>query len=278
MEMTQKKSNPARRIRLLRALPLLFIALLAVGCGTKIPSGHRGVIFRPFSGGTELGNVYHEGFVWHLPWNGFFVYRTQLQERKEALEVLSADGANIRIDLSLLFRVDPDRIDSLQVSIGPNYYNDAIAPNLRGEVRSIIGQYKPEEIYSSKRDQIAKDIAARLRIALQPKFIIVENVIVRDVTLPKRITEAINAKLEASQEAEKMEFVIMRERREAERKRIEAQGIADFQRIVSKGLNELLLRWKGIEATEALAKSTNAKMVVIGSGKDGMPLILGGAN
>ena len=260
MKMTQTNSNPARRLRMSRALPLLFIALFAVGCGTKIPSGHRGVIYRPFAGGTELGNVYQEGFVWHFPWNSFFVYRTQLQERKEALEVLSADGANIRIDLSLLFRVDPTRIDSLQVSIGPNYYNDAIAPNLRGEVRSIIGQYKPEEIYSSKRDQIAKDIADWLR-----------------VTLPKRITAAINAKLEASQEAEKMEFVILREKQEAERKRIEAKGIADFQRIVSVGLNELLLRWKGIEATQALAESPNAKMVVIGSGKDGMPLILGGA-
>ncbi|MCH9032655.1 MAG: prohibitin family protein [candidate division Zixibacteria bacterium] len=277
MKMTQTNSNPARRLRMSRALPLLFIALFAVGCGTKIPSGHRGVIYRPFAGGTELGNVYQEGFVWHFPWNSFFVYRTQLQERKEALEVLSADGANIRIDLSLLFRVDPTRIDSLQVSIGPNYYNDAIAPNLRGEVRSIIGQYKPEEIYSSKRDQIAKDIADRLRITLVPKFILVENVIVRDVTLPKRITAAINAKLEASQEAEKMEFVILREKQEAERKRIEAKGIADFQRIVSVGLNELLLRWKGIEATQALAESPNAKMVVIGSGKDGMPLILGGA-
>lgn len=262
--------------RMVRLVALLAVVFVASGCGTKIPSGHRGVLYRQFGGGTEMGTIYKEGFNWHFPWNSYFIYRTQLQESKESLEVLSADGATIRIDVSLLYRVDPLKIDSLQIGIGRNYYNEAVAPNLRGVARSVVGKYKPEEIYSSRRDEIAAEISDKLRVAVKSKFVIVENVIVRDVVLPKRITAAINAKLEASQEAEKMEFIILRETQEAERKRIEARGIADFQKIVSSGLTPSFLRWKGIEATQQLAMSSNAKMVVIGGGKDGLPLILGG--
>ncbi|MFQ5607752.1 MAG: prohibitin family protein, partial [Candidatus Zixiibacteriota bacterium] len=202
-------------------------------------------------------------------------YSIQLQERKELIEALSADGAKIRIDVSLLYRVDGTKIDSLHDGIGRGYYEQAVAPNLRGEARSIVGKYIPEEIYATKRDQIASEISDRLKAQLEDKFVNVENVIVRDVVLPKRITDAINSKLEALQESEKMEFVLLKEKQEAERKRIEARGIADFQKIVSSGLTPQFIRWKGIEATQQLAQSPNAKTVVIGSGKDGLPLILG---
>lgn len=261
--------------RLLPLAALVIAAFATTGCGTKIPSGHRGVLYRTFGAGTEMGRVYPEGFNWHFPWNSYFVYRTQQQERKEHLEVLSADGAKIQLDVSLLFRPVPEMIDSLQISVGPNYYNDVVAPNLRGVVRSVVGQYKPEEIYSTKRDEIALEIEAKLRAELVKKYVVIERVIIRDVALPKRIVDAINSKLEALQEAEKMEFVILKETQEAERKRIEAGGIADFQKIVSSGLTPQFLRWKGIEATRELAESPNAKIVVIGSGKDGLPLILG---
>ncbi len=260
---------------LVLALILIAVSFGSSGCGTKIPSGYNGVLYKLFDDGVQMGNIYTQGFNWHFPWNTYYLYSIQLQERKESLDVLSSDGATIRLDVSLLYRLDPTKIDSLHVGIGRDYYNQAVAPNLRGVARSIVGQFKPEEIYSSKRDQIALEVVERLREALIDKFILVENVIFRDVTLPKRITDAINAKLEASQEAEKMEFVLQKEKLEADRKRIEAKGIADFQKIVSSGLTPQFLRWKGIEATESLAKSTNAKTVVIGAGKDGLPLILG---
>jgi prohibitin 1 len=234
---------------LVLALVLIAVAFGSSGCGTKIPAGYNGVLYKLFDDGVEMGAVYTQGFNWHFPWNTYYLYSIQLQERKEALDVLSSDGATIRLDVSLLFRVDATKIDSLHVGIGRDFYNQAIAPNLRGVARSIVGQYKPEEIYSSKRDQIALEVVARLSEALSDKFIVVENVIFRDVTLPKRITDAINAKLEASQEAEKMEFVLQKEKLEADRKRIEAKGIADFQKIVSSGLTPQFLRWKGIEAT-----------------------------
>jgi len=140
----------------------------------------------------------------------------------------------------------------------------------------VVGQYKPDEIYSKKRDVIATEIIDNLRIILADKYVTVENIIIRNVILPPKITEAINLKLAADQEAQRMEYVLLKETQEAQRKRIEAQGIADFQKIVSSGLNADLLKWKGIEATEKLAESANAKVVVIGSGKDGLPIILGG--
>ena len=136
-------------------------------------------------------------------------------------------------------------------------------------------KFKPEEIYSTKREEIAAGILLAMQEMVKSKYVNVENVIVRNVVLPAKITEAINAKLAADQEQQKMEFTLLKETQEAERKRIEAKGIADFQKIVSSGITETLLRWKGIEATQRLAESPNSKVIIIGSGKDGLPIILG---
>jgi len=262
-----------RSTKLLVLLPLL---LLVIGCGTNISSGHRGVKYKRFSGGTEMGTIYREGFNWHMPWNSMFVYKTQIAERKEDIVVLSSDGASIGLELSIWYRPLTEKLDSLQVKVGPRYYEVMIAPAIRGEARSIAGQYKPEEIYSTKREELANELLKALKSLMADKYIHIENVIFRNVILPRKISDAINEKLSAQQEAQRMEFVLQKEKQEAERKRIEARGIADFQKIVSSGLNPLLLRWKGIEATEKLAASPNAKIVVIGSAKEGLPLILGG--
>jgi len=259
-----------------KTLLLIPLLLIVIGCGTNIPSGHNGVKYKRFSGGTEMGTIYGEGFNWHMPWNSMFVYKTQMAEQKEDIVVLSSDGASIQLELSIWYRPLIEMLDSLQVRIGPRYYDVAIAPALRGEARRIAGQYKPEEIYSTKRDEIAAELLAALKAIMADKYIAIENVIFRNVILPKKISDAINEKLSAQQDAQRMEFVLQKEKQEAERKRIEAQGIADFQKIVSTGLNPMLLRWKGIESTEKLAESPNTKIVVIGNSKDGLPLILGG--
>lgn len=260
-------------------LPLLLIAVFAVGmvgCGSQVPSGHRGVFYYKFSGGTELGKIYQEGFVWHLPWNNMFIYKTQLQENKEGLVVLSSDGATIRMEVSILYRPLATHIDSLQVSIGKNYYNVAIAPSIRTIARAVAGRYKPEEIYSSKREEMADAIVAEMQAAMSDKFLEIENVLIRDVQLPAKISEAINFKLTADQEAQRKMFEIEKEKLEADRKRVEAKGIADFQKIVATGITPSLLKWKGIEATIKIAESPNTKIIIIGNTKDGMPLILGG--
>jgi len=262
-----------RSVKKLVLIPLL---LIVVGCGTNVPSGHNGVKYKRFSGGTEMGTIYGEGFNWHMPWNSMFVYKTQMAEQKEDIVVLSSDGASIQLELSIWYRPLIEMLDSLQVRIGPRYYDVAIAPALRGEARRIAGQYTPEEIYSTKRDEIAAELLGALKSIMADKYIAIENAIFRNVILPKKISDAINEKLSAQQDAQRMEFVLQKEKQEAERKRIEAQGIADFQKIVSTGLNPMLLRWKGIESTEKLAESQNTKIIVIGNAKDGLPLILGG--
>lgn len=263
----------SKRAKLLVMLPLL---LLAVGCGTNIPSGHHGIKYKRFSGGTEMGQIYAEGFNWHMPWNSIFVYKTQYSERKEDITVLSSDGASIQLEISIWYRPLAEKLDSLQIKVGPDYYDVMVGPGLRGEARRICGHYKPEEIYSTKRDTIAVELFDALKHLMADKYIDINGVIFRNVILPNKISEAINEKLAAQQEAQRMEFTLQKETQEAERKRIEAQGIADFQKIVSSGLNPMLLRWKGIEATEKLSASPNTKVIVIGNSKDGMPLILGG--
>jgi len=265
--------------KLSQLLPLLLIVVFAlgmVGCGTQIPSGHRGIFYSKFGAGTEFGNVYSEGFNWHMPWNSIFVYKIQLQENKEQLTVLSSDGASIKLEVSIMYRPIADKLDSLQVTIGPNYYAVAIAPTIRGISRSVAGNYKPEEIYSTKREEVAAELIDQLTTAMADKYVSIENVIVRDVQIPPKISEAINFKLTAAQEAEKMKFTIEKERLEAERKRIEAQGIADFQKIVSAGITTSLLKWKGIEATLKIAESPNSKVIVIGNDAGSLPVILGG--
>ncbi len=259
-----------------RVLGILLLSLLLVGCGTQIDSGYRGVKYFKFGDGTEMGRVYSEGFNWHLPWNSIFTYNIKLQEAKETLKLLSSDGATISMDVSVWYRPDVSKLDSLQVTVGPNYYDVIVAPALRGEGRSIAGRYKPEELYSTKREEIASEMLSAVQSKTLDKYIDVQNIIIRDVLLPQRISDAINEKLAAQQEAQRMEFILQKEQQEAERKRIEAQGIADFQKIVTAGISEKLLQWKGIETTEKLAESPNTKIIVIGNPKNGLPLILGG--
>lgn len=272
-----RKRGRLSRIRLAAALILvLSIPLIMGGCGTQIPSGHHGVKYLKFGDGTEMGKVYQEGFKWHMPWNSMYVYRTQTQESKETLTVLSSDGATIQLEVSVWYRPIHVKLDSLQVTVGPRYLDIVVKPSLRGIARGTVGLYKPEEIYSTKRKEIADTIRAAMQEVMKVKFIEIQDVIFRDVVLPKKITDAINDKLAADQDAQRMKFILRKEEQEAERKRIEAKGISDFQKIVSSGLTADLLKWKGIEATENLAASPNAKIVVIGNAKDGMPLILGG--
>lgn len=268
-------AHQAKSRRLMKFLLLGAILMLA-GCGTQVPSGYHGVKYFKFGGGTEMGRIYPEGFQWHLPWNSFYLYNTRISENQEVLTVLSSDGATITLEVSVWHRPIIQHLDSLQITVGPRYYDVVIAPALRGEARRIAGRYTPEELYSTKRDSMALALLESLRSLMADKYIEIENVIFRDVKLPQRISDAINEKLASEQEAQRMKFILDKERQEADRKRIEAQGIADFQKIVSTGLNPMLLQWKGIEATEQLANSSNTKVVVIGNSKDGLPLILGG--
>jgi regulator of protease activity HflC (stomatin/prohibitin superfamily) len=253
----------------------LVVVLLATGC-VRIDSGRAGVLWA-FFGGTQ-DQVYGEGVTIVPPWNRMFIYDIRTQDRKEDLHILTANGLSMELEASIRYRVKRDELPKLHTTIGANYFDVILAPVIRSEARKVGGRYTPEEIYSTKREAVEGEIFAEVEKALDGRHVEVEAILVRNVDLPPNIKTAITEKLEEEQKALKMEFTLDRERQEAERKRIEAKGIADFQKIVSSGISENLLRWKGIEATEKLSLSQNSKVVVVGSGKDGLPIILGGSN
>jgi regulator of protease activity HflC (stomatin/prohibitin superfamily) len=209
-------------------------------------------------------------------WNSVISYDTRVHEMKEALAVISSNGLTMQVDASIRYRPKIEELYELQTTIGPDYDQKVIGPVVRSEARKVFGRYQPEEIYSTKREEIERQIYDEVTRALAGKHVIVEAVLVRDVELPETIKTAIADKLAEEQRAQKMRFTLDRERQEADRKQIEAEGIAKYQNIVRQGLTPEYLQYKGIEATERIAGSQNAKIVIIGSPKGGLPLIFQG--
>jgi regulator of protease activity HflC (stomatin/prohibitin superfamily) len=263
-----------RGTRVVPWLIALGSALLVPSCVRTVDSGRAGVLWKLF-GGTQPG-VYGEGVHLIAPWNRLTRYDVRTQDQKEVLHVLANNGLSISLETSIRYRPVRDELPKLHAEIGPGFYEVIVAPVVRSESRKVAGRYSPEEIYSSRREVVEHEILDEVRKAVAGKHVELEAILIRDVDLPENIKRAISEKLEEEQNALKMQFTLNRERQEAERKRIEAQGISDFQRIVATGISDQLLRWKGIEATEQIAQSPNAKVIVIGTGKDGLPLILGG--
>jgi regulator of protease activity HflC (stomatin/prohibitin superfamily) len=171
--------------------------------------------------------------------------------------------------------VDPGKASEVYRTIGPNYKDVLIEPNLRAAIREATASHSANALYTGEREMVAKQIRDQLVTILGQRGFIVESILLRDIQLPITLKSSIEAKQQAEQEALAMSFRLQKEKQEAERKRIEAAGIRDFQQIVAQGISPQLLEWKGIEATENLAKSANSKIVVIGNSKNGLPLILG---
>ncbi|WP_224362510.1 prohibitin family protein [Hyalangium versicolor] len=241
-------------------------------CGT-VPSGHGGIVFDSFGKGTQK-DLYGEGLHVLRVGKDLIVYDLRVQELKEQLNVLSSNGLDLTVDASVRYRPEAAKIFELHTQTGPRYAEILVGPIVRSEARKVFGRYAPEEIYSSKREQIEKEIYDEVTKALQGKFVIVEAILVRDVGLPDAIRQAIADKLAEEQRSQKMRFTLDKERQEAERKQIEAEGIAKYQSIVRQGLTEEYLRLKGIEVTQKLAESSNAKIIMVGSGAHGgLPLV-----
>ncbi len=243
---------------------------------TTIPSGYAGVKYTVF-GGTDLDKTYGEGLKVYPPWAKIIRYDLRVQEQLEALQALSSNGLSIEMDVSIRWRPDASTLPQLHTEYGVDYSRKLVQPELRSAVREIVGQYTPEQLYSSKRTELQESIFARVRDAVSPQYVAVDAVLIRDVTLPTEIKTAIEDKLKEEQEAERYEFTIQKESLEAQRKKIEATGQAEYQRIITESLSPEFLRFKGIEATQELANSPNSKTVIVGSGQDGLPLILGGS-
>lgn len=240
---------------------------------TVVPAGTVGVI--DFLGNVS-DNTLKAGVNLVNPMANIIKFSIKTQELKEVMEVPSEEGLSVSLEISLLYRLNPDQANQIYKTVGPNYGDIILIPQFRSVVRGVTAKYQAKALYTASREALANEIMGELENLVGPRGINVEAAALREIKLPSRLTQSIEEKLQAEQESERMQFVLKREEQEAERKRIEAKGISDFQNIVSEGINEQLLKWKGIEATEKLAQSTNTKIVVIGSGKDGLPIILGG--
>ena len=255
---------------------LIFIVLFGSSMFVTIDSGEKGVLFKKFGGGLDKETVYGQGFHVIAPWNDMFVYDVKIHETFEKMEVLSKNGLSIRIDLSFRYMPIQEKIGYLHDEIGRNYLERIIKPEIRSVTREVIGNYLPEELYSTKREAIEDEIEALTRVKVEAKYLTLDAILIRDVTLPQTLRTAIEQKLKQEQESLEYEFKIDKARKEAERKEIEAKGISEFQKIITRTITPQLLKWKGIEATQEIAKSPNAKVVVIGNGEGDLPIILGG--
>ena len=254
---------------------LIFMFLiLIISSMVSIDTGHKGVLYKPFGNGVDTTQVpLEEGFHFIAPWNKVFKVDVRQQQLFESMKMLSSNGLDIQMDATVWFQPRHKDLAKLIKLRGLNYIDDVIKPSIRSAARNVVGRYTPEEIYSTKREAITQEIFDETEKILNKNFVHLKNVLVRDVTLPPTIKSAIERKLKQQQEALEYEYRLQKEKKEAERKRIEAKGIKDFQDIVSMGISDKLLRWKGIEATLKLSESPNSKVIIVG-GKDGLPIIM----
>ena len=255
-------------------LILVFIIILFRSAVT-IDSGHAGVIYRKFGGGVDTETTYGEGFHIIAPWNTMIEYEVRQQEVLEKMTVLSNNGLDIILEATIWFQPSYEQLGLLHQKRGLEYIDRVIKPAVRSATRSVVGRYAPEQIYSSKRDAIQSEIQVETKKILDNQFVQLNDVLIRDVTLPPTIKGAIERKLRQEQEALEYEFRIEKAKQEAERQRIDAEGKARANRILSQSLTDKILKEKGIEATKELSKSPNAKVIVVGGGKGGLPIILG---
>ena len=253
----------------------LLIILISKSAITIGP-GRAGVLYRTFSGGVVTDKApMGEGFHLVAPWNRVFVYEVRQQELFEKMKVLSSNGLEIQIDASAWYQPDFSSLGKLHQEKSEQYVNRILLPAIRSAARSVVGRYTPEQLYSSKRDAIQKEIFEETKMIVEDQYIQLNEILVRDVTLPPTIREAIERKLKQEQSALEYEFRLVTAEKEAQRQIIEAQGKADANRILSASLTDKILQDKGIEATLKLAESPNSKVVVVGSGDSGLPIILG---
>jgi regulator of protease activity HflC (stomatin/prohibitin superfamily) len=250
-----------------------------------VPSGQSAVLWQRFGGGTVLDprRLMGEGIHFVLPWDEAFLYDRRLQSFSDTFTSISKDGVNIKVSMNVRFRLNPEAIPALHEAIGPDYLHQLLIPEIGNRMREIIAGYTAEQVYSLERPRIQAEVLERTQARLSEEahlgdgrlsYVTLYDTLLLNIELPSAVVSAIDTKLNEFYASEAYDFRVQRERKETERKRIEAQGIHDFQTIVSGGITDSYLRLRGIEATVQLAQSVNSKVVIVGGGKDGIPVIL----
>lgn len=257
-------------------IAIIIVIIVLAKSAVTIGSGQAGVLYKTFDNGVVTDEPpMGEGFHIVAPWNKVFVYEVRQQEILEKMNVLSSNGLDIKLEASVWFQPDFNNLGKLHQEKSEMYKERVLLPAIRSAARSVVGRYTPEQLYSSKRDAIQQEIFEETKKIVEDQYIQLNEVLVRDVTLPPTIKDAIERKLKQEQESLEYEFRLVTAAKEAEKVVIEAQGKADANKILSASLTKEILQDKGIDATIKLSESQNSKVIVIGSGDSGMPIILG---
>lgn len=267
-----------RRLRGLLVALIVFLPVVFLwgSLTVTIPSGYAGLTFHTFGEGVDPTEVpMTSGFHLKAPWNKVYKYEVRQTEQLESLEVLSSNLLKINMEMTVFTQPVYDKLGYLETERGRNYESAVIRPSMRSVAREVIAKYLPEEFNTTKREQIQIEIQDQLSKKLAANYVQLNDVLIRNIQLPKTLEQAIERKLQQEQESLEYEFRLEKAQKEADRLRIEAAGIRDFEEIISKGLSDKLLKWKGIEATKEISKSNNAKVIIVGGGDAGLPIILG---
>jgi regulator of protease activity HflC (stomatin/prohibitin superfamily) len=269
-----KRRHERHQLKIVIGVFILLFGLISVWpfIVVYIDSGHAGVYYSLFFGGTDTKRVRHEGIQFKLPWDNIFDYDVRLQQLVYRYSVISADGLIIQFRTSVRCRPRLKSLGLLQRNIGPDYAQKIVIPQTQTALREVVGDTPIDQIYSTNVTLLQKAVL-RSVAQVSGKYIEIDDILITDVDIPETVKRAIEAKITQQQNSLQYDYVLSVAKKEAERKRIEAEGIRDFQLIVTPGISENFLRWKGIEATLDLAKSNNSKVVVIGA-QNGLPLIL----
>lgn len=257
------------------AIVLFLLIIFGSQMFVTIQPGERGVIFRKFTSGLDLENIYEPGFKVIAPWNDMYVYNVKEQQSEETMDILDKSGLSIKMDVSIRFNPTYEKIGYLHQSFGTGYISQLVIPEVRSSVRQVAGRYTAEEIYSTKRKEVEMDIINETLNVLKNNHIDMKALLIRAISLPDQIKNAIEEKLKQEQEALAYQYKLQTATAEAERQKIAAEGEATANKIINSSLTPSLLKMRGIETTLELSKSPNTKVVIIGSGADGLPLILG---
>jgi regulator of protease activity HflC (stomatin/prohibitin superfamily) len=271
-------------------IAIFVVVVLGPHMVVNVPSGSVGVLWKRFGGGTMLDPRYlkDEGFNLILPWDRVFLYNLRIQSKSETYNAISSDGVNLTATVNIRFRLRRELIAHLHQAIGPDYLS-LLGPEVASRMREVVAQYTAEQVYSAERQKIQDEIKNRVIEKLGERFLegaggyrvpireagVLYDTLLHEIKLPTDVINAINRKAEQYYVAQEYAYRVDRERRESERKKIEAEGIRDFQQTVVQGISDSYLRWRGIEATLELSRSNNAKIVIVGGGRDGLPIILG---
>jgi regulator of protease activity HflC (stomatin/prohibitin superfamily) len=266
-----------------RQAPYLLLSGLVISFGIvlffdqvviSIHPGELGVLWRRLGGGTVVDTVYREGVHVILPFNTMYIYNVRKQQFSDSIDVLTLDGLTVHVQYTARYYLDKDTLPLLHQRVGPDFVNVVVRPDVRSVLRTVFGQYKPEQIYTSQR-AIQERVSQLSKARVESKFVALDDVPIETITLPARISQAIEAKMAQQQLEGEYVYRLSIAAKEAERLRVESQGLKAYNDAVNASLTPAILQWHGILATQELAKSANAKVVVFGAGKSGLPLILG---